>query len=174
MPEPHPAGNRLQLVVEVPNGDAVFKPRGRDHLFVNVVDVYRRVGVVLGIAPEVLLELGDRALLGFVGPIRQRTRLHVVVGMPDPVPRNGPAVDVHIADEATAEPPDEHLRRDAFEDLVDPVLRPSVRELVHPRPCTQVLFEVPGELEPLGKGRPQGSLRQGVRRFRSRNRTGPA
>jgi hypothetical protein len=151
MPEPHTSGDRLQFVVKVPNGDAVFKPRGRDGLLVNVVDAHRRVGVVLGVTPEVLLKLGDRALLGFVGPVRQRTRLYVVKGMPDPVPRHGTTVDVHLTYEAAAEPPHEHLRRDAFEDLVDPVLCPSVRELVYPGLGSQVLLELPGELERLGK-----------------------
>jgi hypothetical protein len=38
MPEAHAAGHCLQLVVEVPDGDAVLEPGGGDCLFADLVD----------------------------------------------------------------------------------------------------------------------------------------
>ncbi len=61
MSEARAAGDCLELVVEVADGDTVLEPGGGDCLIIDLVDAHRWVGVVLGIAPEVLLELSDRS-----------------------------------------------------------------------------------------------------------------
>lgn len=74
MDQAHPTWHRLQFVVQMADGDAVFEPRRDNRLRPDLVDAHRRIGVEAGVAAEVLFELGDRTLAGFSRPVHQQAR----------------------------------------------------------------------------------------------------
>ena len=85
----------------------------------------------------------------------------MVAGVPDPVARDLPPVDVHVAVKV-GEPPLQHGRRDALQYLLDPESLASVDQRVDARLRGQVLLELPRKHQGLGNDRSHRVVLLGV------------